>query len=263
MTVIHKELDLPNVRSMFKPDPGFVWIDCDLAGADAQVAAWEAEDEDLKDAFRKGLKLHKKNATDMWGDTFTKLDPEGAEYAKLYYEIKRAVHATNYGVSAKSLAGILGWRVREAEEFQRRWFGLHPALLEWQRRVERELQTRRAVSNAFGFTRTYFDRVDGLLPEALAWVPQSTVGIVCSKGIIQVRKSCPWVQFLLQVHDSANFQIPETHIHRVGEIKSALLVVVPYDDPLTIDWSVKWSRDSWGSCAANDNDDLIKVWRAA
>lgn len=248
LDAVLSDLELPNVRHMFRPDPGMVWLDCDLAGADAQVVAWDAGDEKLKDAFRQGLKVHKQNATEMWGEAFTKLEEKSVEYAKKYYEIKRAVHGTNYGASARAVALILGWRISEAEQFQSRWFNLHPAIRDWHGNVARQLQTSRSVTNAFGFRRTYFDRIDSLLPQALAWGPQSTVGIVCSKGIIQVRERLPWVQFLLQVHDSANFQIPRDHISRLSEIRDALRVVVPYPDPLEIQWSLKTSPVSWGEC---------------
>lgn len=70
------EFKLPNIRKIFIPDPGYVVFDCDLAGADAQVVAWEADDEDLKRAFRAKLDVHAHNATAMWGDEFKRLPPD-------------------------------------------------------------------------------------------------------------------------------------------------------------------------------------------
>lgn len=64
-------LVLPNVRKLFIPDPGYTIYEADLRGADAMVVAWEADDEDLKDAFRRGLDVHAKNAEDMLGSLFT------------------------------------------------------------------------------------------------------------------------------------------------------------------------------------------------
>ena len=49
---------LPNVRKLFITDPGYVMYEADLKGADAQVVAWEAEDDDLKAAFRAGVDIH-------------------------------------------------------------------------------------------------------------------------------------------------------------------------------------------------------------
>lgn len=270
----HK-FELPNIKRMFVPDPGFVMIDADLAGADAQVVAWEAEDEDLKNAFRAGLKVHRKNAVDMWGDEFAKHIPKPGEdespiYKKKYYEIKRAVHATNYVSTARNVAHVLGWSVREAENFQTRWFSLHPGIKRWHKRIQTSLSTSRSVANRFGYRIIFFDRIDAVFPEAVAWGPQSTVAEVCFRGALQLEEKCGWISTssqwadaqriftatgsspgpLMQVHDSLLFQIPKEKFNKQGidEIKEHLKVPVPYPDPLTIQWGIKASDKSWGDC---------------
>lgn len=242
--MVAQTIDLPNIRKLFIPDPGFMIADADLAGADAQVVAWEANDEELKDAFRKGLKVHAENAKVMFG---AKAGSDGL--AEPYYkQCKGGVHATNYGGSPYALARNFGWSVAESTAFQRRWFDLHPGIKRWHESVEASLNSSRSVSNKFGYRIYYFDRVEKLLPEALAWVPQSTVANVCTQGAMQLRAAVPWVQILLQVHDSLVFQYPIRYHERREEIKKALQVVVPYDDPLTIPWSLKVSKKSWGHC---------------
>lgn len=232
----------PNVRLLFTPDIGYDLLDVDLSGADAQVVAWEAGDEDLKAAFQAGLKVHAKNALDMFGK---RAGPDGRQ-EPLYTQNKQAVHGTNYGASARALAVNNGWTVHEAEMWQRRWFELHPAIREWQRRVEAELRASRTVSNSFGYRRTYFDRVEGLLPQALAWKPQSTIALVTFKAAMRVRKMTPWCEVLLQVHDSLLLQYPRHLRNRLNEVREALTVTIPYADPLTIQWGLKSSTESWG-----------------
>lgn len=244
-----KTTTMPNIRKMFVPDPGYTIFDVDLAGADAQVVAAEAEDEDLLEAFRKGLDVHDKNARDLWGDTYIRLT--GNARAAKRRETKQAVHATNYGGSARTLAKVLGWTVREAESFQRRWFGLHAGIkTNFHGRIERDLSSRRMVSNAFGYRRVYFDRIDSCFTAALAWVPQSTVAEVSFRGGIRLAEACPWVQMLLQVHDSLVFQVRHEDEHRLNEIRLALRCPIPYTPPLTISWGLSRSRVSWGECAA-------------
>lgn len=224
--------------------------DVDLSGADAQVVAWEANDNDLKAAFRAGLNVHNHNGKMMWGDAYV---PNAKRPGALYTmrdETKRGVHATNYGVSARTLASTLQWSMAEAERFIKRWLELHPGIHEWHRRTEYALQTTRTITNAFGFRIRYFDRPDNLLPTALAWTPQSTVGIVCSRGAVACWKNLPYVQPLLQVHDSFVFQIPfiKFEPRYLEEIQRHLSVVVPYPDPLTIGWELAASDRSWGHC---------------
>lgn len=241
---------LPNVRKFFVPDPGYILWDVDLAGADAQIVAWEANDEPLKKAFRdfqagKGPKVHCANAMAIFGEKAGKdgkVDP-------YYSRAKAGVHLTNYGGKPSTCASALKISLYEAANFQKMWFHLHPAIKTWHETVEHQLLTTRAVANKFGFVRTYFDRIDNLLPEALAWVPQSTVAIVIDTAYNRIAEQMPESHVLLQVHDSL---VGETPIHLWPSVKQKLRqlleVVIPYDDPLIIPTGLKTSTVSWGDC---------------
>lgn len=285
-------ITLPNIRRLFIPDPGYFIASVDLAGADAQVVAWEAEDEDLKAAFRAGIPIHQKNAEDMFGKTLSENPVPGVVHAHgdhvghdhtghhangdvtprqspgnphiatvfwpgrgnapkhpKYQNCKQGIHATNYGVSTKTLAITLGWTIATTSEFMRKWFSLHPNIPDiWHEKVEHELQTKRQASNRFGYRRVYFDRISGLLPEALAWGPQSTVAITCNKGGVQLRRNLPWIDVLLQVHDELVIQFPWRYEDKLTSIRDCLEVEIPYDDPLIIPWKLSMSRKSWGDC---------------
>ena len=241
---------LPNVRKIFIPDRGKVIVDADLSGADAMVVAAEAEDTGMLADMRAGIDIHSKNATDIWGSTFTALSPTERRIRR--GQCKIGVHATNYGASARTLASnpAVGWPLRVAEDFQRRWFDRHPGIKAWHTRTSSELLTKRTIRNRFGYRIVYFDRIDVLLPQALAWTPQSTVAEVCFRGALRLRSEYPWAEILLNVHDSIVFQIP-THRHSPGtmeEIAKVLEVPVPYPEPLVIPWKVKASEKSWGDC---------------
>lgn len=240
------KVSFPNVRRIIIPDPGYILCDCDLSGADAQVVAWEANDADLKRAFREGLNVHNHNGSAVWGAAY-----EPNKKVRKYTmrdELKRAVHGTNYGVTSRSLAITLSWTVAMAEQFRTRWFHLHPGIHEWQKRVEYDLMVHRRTVNPFGYRITWFDRPESCYNKALAWNPQSTVGLVCARGGVNLRKYIPWAEVLLQVHDSLVFQIPFQRYTPSGlnEIKEALQVKVPYPDPLYIPWGLATSEKSWG-----------------
>jgi DNA polymerase-1 len=248
-----KTTSMPNIRKMFVPDEDYTIFDVDLTGADAQVVAYEAEDLDLIEAFRKGLDVHSKNAEDMWGTAFTSLagDKDHGPRKKKRGECKIGVHLTNYGGSARAAAKVLGWTVREAESFQRRWFSLHPGIkANFHGRIESSLQQSRMVTNRFGYRRVYFDRIDSCFCEALAWVPQSTVAEVSFRGALALERACPYVEMLLQVHDSLVFQVPTEYENHIEEISSALICEVPYTypHPLVIQWRIARSKVSWGDC---------------
>jgi DNA polymerase I-like protein with 3'-5' exonuclease and polymerase domains len=245
---------LPRVRKIFIPDPGYTIFDADLSGADAQVVAWEAEDDDLKAAFRSGVKIHEKNAIDMFGERYTSAagsrSDKGTPKGKLYDELKRGVHAIDYGATSRTLHlnPDIAWPMVEAEGFRRRWFARHPGILVWHQRVQRNLATSRTISNRFGYRIIFFDRIDSIFPEALAWAPQSTVAETCFRGALQLKDRCPWTELLLQVHDSLVFQVPSHRDDCIPQIRSALPNEVPYPDPLVIPWGLKSSTKSWGDC---------------
>jgi DNA polymerase I len=242
--MVAKTFAFPNIRKIFVPDPGYVMFDMDLDRADLQVVVWEADDPELKSMLREGVDLHIENAKVLFNKTdITKSSPE-RQFAKTF------VHGTNYGGGARTMAINSGITVATSEAMQARWFSAHPRIKKWQERVEAQLR-KRFISNPFGHTIRFFDRIEGLLPEALAWIPQSTVACVTNIALERIDRLLPEVELQLPVHDSIVGQFPE---EQLDEIVPKLLklgkVMIPYPDPLTIPVSIKVSTASWGDCKA-------------
>lgn len=228
-------LELPNVRKLFIPDPGYAIFDADLKGADFQVVVEEADDNEFRAMLAEGVDIHAENA---------KLLGVNRDMAK------RWVHGTNYGGGARTMAIGCGITVHNAERLRARWFSAHPGIERWHRRTEEQLKVKRFVQNRYGYRRYYFNRVEGLLPEALAWVPQSTVACYINRIWMAVYSSLPDVQILIQVHDSLVGQVP-THLNawaiaRISELAKS--VSIPYDTPLVIPLNIHSSTVSWGDC---------------
>lgn len=251
---------LPNVRKLFLTDPGYVQFEADLKGADAQVVAWEAEDEMLMQLFRSGLDVHAQNAEDMFSSKFSQADKPRKKF--LRKQCKLGVHLTNYGGTPPTLAQSLNWTRREAEDFQRRWFDLHPGVRDiFHRKVRESLERNRTVTNRFGFRIVYFDRIDNVFTEALAWIPQSTVALVTYYAGLQLEQRFwphhqalnyvpppgDFAGLLLQTHDSLNFQFLLQTLPPLRDIVRSLAVPIPYASPLTIPWELKQSTVSWGA----------------
>lgn len=249
---------LPNVRRFFVPDPGFTVVDSDLDRADLQVVVWEADDADLKFALKTGVDVHLMNGISLENQPLPPLDelvethaqyPEHrSKYAKLRQLAKSFIHGTNYGGSARTMAIAAKISTAQSELLQARWFHAHPGIKKWHERTAHLLATKRMAINKFGYRRVYFDRPDALLPEALAWVPQSTVALYINKVWDVWEASDPLWQALLQVHDSLVWQYPTSlvsaAIPRLSEL--AKTIVVPYEDPLIIPVGFKQSLQSWG-----------------
>ncbi len=250
---------LPNVRSLFGPDPGYTFFDLDLDRADLQVVVWETDDTLLKAALRQGADIHLLNAfvidnrepppLDELVESHPKYpDHRGPmkhkrEFAKVF------CHATNYAGGPRTIAAALGRSPAEIERAQRIWFGAHPGIRRWHTAVAEQVQKRRYVENKFGYRYYIFDRLDAVLPEAIAWVPQSTVSIVINKIWMNIFNNCPDTEVLLQVHDSLAGQFPTRRkAEEIARILQNAKITIPYDDPLIIPTGISTSEVSWGDC---------------
>lgn len=238
-----KTMKMPNMRRMMVPDQGYLMFDIDLAGADAQVVAAEADDAYLREAFRRGFKIHAVNAKDIFGGN-AGADGKREPY---YTYAKQGVHLTNYRGRPNTLARTLGITRHEADQFQKKWLGLHPGIPKWWVRIDNEMAQRKTVTNKFGFQRQFFDRVENCIGEYTAWGPQSTVAIVTNKGLIALDETYYHAVILLQTHDSVTGQIPfNDHTNHLREVHKRLSIPVPYSDPLYIRFGLAVSDKSWG-----------------
>lgn len=253
------EFELPNIRSMYGPDPGFTFFDLDLDRADLQVVVWEADDPVLKAALRLGVDIHLLNVYTLDQKEPPPLEELVQSHARYPDHLiprkhkrefsKVFCHATNYVGSAKTVAEHTGRGVHEIDRAQKLWFGAHPGIAQWHTRTQAQIVKHRFVENKFGYRWHIFDRLEDLLPEAVAWVPQSTVGCVINRIWLALYEQAREVQVLLQVHDSLAGQFPS---HRKTEmltrIKELSQIIVPYPDPLIIPTGIKTSELSWGEC---------------
>lgn len=266
---------VPNVRKLLIPDPGFEIASVDLTGADAQTVAWEAGDEDLKTVFKENkIKLHAHNALTMFKRFGVKTG-----YEQPYYDLCRSgVHLCNFLGGDDQLAYAMGIPVYEAREFREYWFSAHPLILDWHERIQDQLLTTRCVKSIWGYERFYFDRVEGILPEAIAWIAQSGTANITNRAAVNFKA---WTLvllgvakpedfpkdvlarskqlyemdavLLLQVHDELIFEYPQFYRSQVLAITKPLIhITVPYPDPLIIPWGLKTSTKSWGQCEKRD-----------
>lgn len=251
--------DLPNVRTLYIPDPGNTFFDMDLDRADLQTVVWESGEPDFKKALVMGVDLHLWNAFILQGKEPPALNEliethpkymdwripmkHDREFAKVF------CHGTNFGGGAPTMAKHCGITTHAADRAQKIWFGAHPGIYKWHRRVEDQIVKHHMIENQFGYRWYIFDRVEGMREEALAWVPQSHTACVINRIWMNLYKQYPWIEVLLQVHDSLAGQFPT---HRLEEAKAALKlasrVVIPYPDPLVIPTGLKLSAVSWGDC---------------
>lgn len=235
---------LPNLRTSIIPDPGYVFWEPDLKGADAQIVAWDSGDPVMKEVFKKGLKLHAIRAKEIYGAA---AGPDGK--TEPYYTLaKKGGHLWNYAGKARTMAASLGILVVEAEKIVKRLAGLHPFVPRWHDRIKADVDRDRSVRNAFGYRIIYLGRTSDVLPDALAWIGQGTVACIANRVALNIENNVPNAELILQEHDSlvgqTKIELWEATAPQIRE--QFLRVVVPYPEPLVIAPSVKTSEKSWG-----------------
>ncbi len=239
------ELELPNVRSLFVPDPGNTFFDIDLSSADLRIVVWEADEPEFKAMLKAGLDPYTEIAKEFYHDpSITKKDPRRQTF-------KSFAHGTNYLGTAKGLAERLGLGVHQAEQTQKWYFDRFPRIKKWQDDLKDQVFKRRMVQNVFGYRCYFFDRIEGtIFNQAAAWIPQSTVACLINRAYVKIYETLPEVEVLLQVHDSLAGQYP-SHLGDWARdrIVAAAEIPLPYQgDPLVIPVGVKTSTESWGDC---------------
>lgn len=237
-------LDVPNIRKIFRPDPGFTIFDTDLDSADLRIVTWESNCQWMKEQFREGRKPYVEIMKEYYHDqSITK-------HHKSYPMFKALCHGTNYLGTAAGIAPRIGLLVHETERIQKWYYGLCPEIRDWQDEIKKQVEKRRFVQNAFGYKMFVFDRIQGtIFNQAVAWIPQSTVACLINRVWDNIDRNLPEVQVLNQVHDSLVGQFEHHHGDWAKRrIIEESRVAIPYPDPLFIPMGLESSTKSWGDC---------------
>ncbi len=212
------------LRAIFIPDPGFELWEVDGSQAEARVVAVLAEQWDLVDLFERGdIDVHWENAKRIFNLLRTLVhDHTNSEHYRMRYLAKRIIHASNYGMSwfkfrqlLLAEAGIDMPKV-EVEALLAAYHQLYPNIEGvFHANVIKQLRKDRTLTTPYGRVRVFHDRwpktgVGELFRKAFAYVPQSTVGDLINRAILEFSEWCEGtlgrVQILTQVHDSILYQ---------------------------------------------------------
>lgn len=171
---------------------------------------------------------------------------------------KRIGHGSNYWGTAYGIAMQIGdIPVKVVEDFQRRYFRAFPGISKWHSWTIIQVQTHHKLTTPLGRTRIFFGRAtdDSTLREAIAHVPQSTIGELLNYMLYRVwdyglfngeimipdEPSNPYTNhtpslfrpncnLLLQVHDSITFQYPDDPIIEaavIAKVAELMTVSIP------------------------------------
>ena len=224
-----------NLRRVFVPDSGKVFMQRDLKQAEAWVVAYLSRDPFFMDAIRSS-DVHRRVGSLIFRKPEADITPRERDMAK------RCVHALNYGMGWHKFAEIAKLGLIEARGLRNRYFAAFPKLGMWHAEVKQYLMGNRIITTPLGRKREFSGPFgEALWKEAWAYVPQSTVGDLLNIGFLEFWRwlkhdvrGVPFevefdTQIMLQIHDSIVVQCPEKHAEYIaGQMKRCL------ERPLTI-----------------------------
>jgi DNA polymerase I-like protein with 3'-5' exonuclease and polymerase domains len=127
---------------------------------------------------------------------------------------KRAGHACNYYAKPHTIAKNAMVELSIAEQFQAQYFRKFSKISEWHAWVARNVQQKGYLNNPLGVRRTFWSRRwdDATLREAIAFGPQSTVGMLTNIGLYRLWERFEGrpgadVQILGNIHDAVIGQV--------------------------------------------------------
>ena len=220
-----------DIRSMFIPDPGKIFVSVDSSQAEARVVAVLSEDWELLEAFDK-VDIHRRTAGMIIGYTKT-LDLK-SPYIAIVDDMdkddpqrfcgKKTRHAGNYDMGSQRFMlefntdaqkydipiSISSWK---AGDMLKLFHAASPKIRSvFHQHIQDCLVATRTLIDPYGGVRVFNGRMDEqLYKEGYANIPQRTVSHLVQKAAIAIDEelgSDPEMMWLSENHDSLLMQVP-------------------------------------------------------
>lgn len=228
------------IRECFVAEPGMVLTSADYSQVELRVLAQVADDEVLKDIFRRGEDVHTETAAAIFG-----IDPSEVDHATR--DRAKAVNfGIIYGLSAFGLSDRLKIPRDEAAEFISRYLGRFTG-------VKQFIDDTVAQAKKDGYVTTLIGRRRAIpeinssqvqtrnLGERLAinTVVQGTAADIIKQAMIDVSRALAEsglsTRLVMQIHDELLFEGPEAEADQIAELAERVMAdAYPLDPPLGV-----------------------------
>lgn len=248
-----------DLRSMFVPSPGKVFLEADGSQAEARHVAVLAQDFELLASFDIKPKLHARTAGMIFGYDPSKIGKDSPTVPKIgiaYYDLgKRIRHAGNYNMGPGRLAQMTHIAFNECRKMLDKFHELSPQLRGvFHKEVIETLKRTGELVTPYGRKRQFFGYKDeSLEKEAIAHIPQSTVSDHTKFSIPRILEIAPWIWFLNEQHDGLLMEVPKERYEEAGKIVKTVmerpvnysLCTLSRDFNLIVPAEVSMSETNW------------------
>ena len=229
------------IRRMFVPDDGCVFVDADYSQIELRVLAHIADDKTMQEAFRSGFDIHTATAAQVFGVAPEQVTPLMRRHAK-------AVNfGIVYGISEFSLSEDIGVSRKEARQYIDNYLAHYAGVKAYMHDIVEQAKKDGYVTTLFGRRRdlpelkssnfnirSFGERV------ALNTPIQGTAADIIKLAMLRVdaalRKKKLTARLVLQVHDELIVECPLKEAEQVKQIVTAEMEhVVQLHVPLLAD----------------------------
>jgi uracil-DNA glycosylase family 4 len=239
---------LPNIRRVFKPDDGCVFVSADLSQAELRTIAVLSGDEGLQSIYLDtNRSLHKEVAADFYGADYT---------YEQYVRAKNINFGVVYWQSAFTFAQMYHMPIEEADAFVKWWWERFPQVWEWTKSIEYKVLHDGELQSPFGHKRRFYvipsDQSGRLhvIKQGINFLPQNIAANDTLYALIQICKRLDWrmAQPRITVHDNIVCNAREDYAEEcaaimVEEMQSAALKAINWEFPYLADVSIGYT---WG-----------------
>jgi DNA polymerase I len=245
----------PEIRKMFYPDPGRIFVGIDYSQIELRVLAHLAQEEALIEAFEKGLDIHSLTGAKISGMTYEEIeankDTEGHPAAKARKNAKPVNFGIVYGLTAYGLSDQLSISEKEAQEIIDAFFDSYKGIKAYMDRQIAMARKKGYVVDMFGRKRRLKQQYNrgfhgGADRQAGNFPIQASAGGILKKACVDLEPILEQhdVNIALQIHDELLFDAPENVSREVIEqIRKTMEDAVKLSIPVRCD--VEISPNYW------------------
>ena len=236
------------IRKMFIPKPGCVFVDADYSQIELRVLAHIADDADMQEAFRSGMDIHAVTASQVFGVPVETVTPLQRRHAK-------AVNfGIVYGISEFSLAEDIGVSRYEAKAYIDSYLSKYHGVRQYMVNVVENAKQAGYTQTLYGRRRyvpelksSNFNIRSGAERITLNTPIQGTAADLIKLAMIRVdralEEAVPDAKLILQVHDELIVECPVEVAEQVARLISREMEqVASLKVPLSAE--AKWGN-SW------------------
>ncbi|MBV9007263.1 MAG: DNA polymerase I, partial [Solirubrobacterales bacterium] len=229
------------IRACFVAEPGNLLVSADYSQVELRLLAHIADEQALKEIFRKGEDVHTATACRVFGVTPDQIDPGMRSQSKMINS------GIVYALSAWGMADRLDIPQEEADEFIQRYLAGFPA-------VARFIEDTIAQGTEHGYVSTLFGR-RRQVPElrarrwelrrqgerfAVNMVIQGTAADIMKVAMVRcdqaLKRAALRTRMVLQIHDELLFEGPAGEVEQVQQIACEQMGgAFEMDPPLAVD----------------------------